>query len=50
MLLNDNRLVEDETVWNGVPKLNLPIPVAEKANPVAEVVVLFGKAELSVFE
>ena len=50
MLLNENRLAEDETVWNGVHKLNLPIPGVEKANPVAEVVVLFGKAELSVCE
>lgn len=46
MLLNDNRLVEDETVWNGVPKLNLPIPVVEKANPEAEVVV-FAEPEVN---
>ena len=41
MLLNENRLVEDETAWNGVPKLNLPIPGVKKANPVAEVVVFY---------
>ena len=46
MLLNENRLAEDETVWNGVHKFNLPIPGVEKANPVAEVVV-FAEPEVN---
>lgn len=46
VLLNENRLAEDETVWNGVRKLNLTIPGVEKANPVAEVVV-FAEPEVN---